>query len=459
MSLTEPPAPAAGAQAAVPAQEAVPVQEAVSPAAGRCPDCGAPLPPPGRFPLWCASCEWNLLPPEPSTAGLPGRARRRAERAARRTERERQAVRERTEQVFRLVAADGSKLRHGSAVAAFLLAGAVHLVSLAVLLAGAALLAGWPAPSWPARALGAFALVLAFLLRPRLGRPQREGVLSRKAAPELYGLVDAVTAELGAQPVHSIVVTRQFNASFGSYGLRRHRQLEIGLPLWTVLGRQQRVALLGHELGHGVNRDSRRGLWTGAAVNALVEWERLTRPSRDNEDYNNPLTAVASSAANLVLGVVNLGVRAVTGLMYRLHLRDGQAAEYRADRMAARLTSARDAQGMLRAVFHAPTLETVLARQRALPRPRPGVSAPGLWEALAEAAGSVPASEEERRVRVSEREVSASDSSHPPTYLRLRMLDAAPPADRPPVVLDAGRAGVIEAELAGSRVRIAAELL
>ncbi|MFJ4678496.1 M48 family metalloprotease [Kitasatospora sp. NPDC088783] len=462
MSVIEPPA------APVPAPVPVPAP-APAPATERCPACGAPVAVHERFPAWCPACEWNLLPPVPPAGARTGRARRRAAREARRTERRRQDVRERAEQVFRLVAAGGSGLRHGASVGAFLLAGAVHLVSLAVLLTGVALLAGWPVASWPLRVLGAVALAVAVLLRPRLGRPERTGVLARADAPVLYELVDRVSAELGAPRVDSIAVTDEFNAAFGTYGLRRHRQLRIGLPLWTVLERQERVAMLGHEIGHGVNGDTRRGLWTGSALNALVEWYRLTVPSRDHEVNSHPLTAVASAAAKLLLGAVNLGVRALAGLMHRLHLRSGQAAEYRADLMGARLASARDAQGVLTALFNAQTLETVLVRQRALPRAggraggRAGRSAApvaDLWTALAEAARSVPATEVERRVRLSEREVTATDSSHPPTYLRLRMLaTAAPAVDRPTLVLDAGRAAAIEAELAPSRARVAAELL
>ncbi|GAA2114730.1 hypothetical protein GCM10009759_59210 [Kitasatospora saccharophila] len=462
MSTAETPAAAAPA---APAAAAPARATRTAPSAERCPRCGAPVAPQERFPTWCPSCEWNLLPPAPSLDGLPPRARRRAERAERREEERRQEVRARAEQVFRLVAEGGSDLRHGASVGAFLLAGLVHLVSLAVLLAGVLLVAGWPLGGWPARVLGVIALAVAFLLRPRLGRPERSGVLTREAAPTLYGLVDLVSAELGTPKVESIVVTSAFNASFGVHGLRRHRQLEIGLPLWTVLTRQQRVALLGHEIGHCVNGDSRRGVWTGSAVNALSEWHALTAPSRDNETNANPVVALASSAANLLLGVLHLGVRALTVLMHRLHLRSGQAAEHRADLMAARLTSPRDVQDALRALFNAHTLDAVLTRRRALPRAggraaRAAAGAgPDLWETLAEAVRSVPPTEVERRVRLSEREVSATDSSHPPTYLRLRLLASAPPAERPPLVLDAGRAAAIEAELAPSRARIAAELL
>ncbi|RKE18875.1 M48 family metalloprotease [Streptomyces sp. TLI_171] len=441
--------------------------EAATPAKP-CPQCGAPLSVSERFPTWCPRCEWNLLPATPPVEYRTARARRRAAREERREEAARQAVKVRTEHVFRQVAAGESDLRSGPAVAAFALAGLVHLVSLTVLVTGAALVAGLLSPSWPARGLGVVALAVAVLIRPRLGRPQRDGVLTRDAAPVLYGLVDQVSEALGAPKVDSIVVTDRFNASVGVLGLRRHRQLDLGLPLWEMLPRQQKVALLGHEIGHYVNGDSRSGLWTGSAVGSLAEWERLTHPSPDNES-RRILLIMATFVANLLLWVVNRAVRALTGLMFRLHLRSGQAAEYRADRLAAQLASVRDARAMLTALLNGPTVEAVVIRQRSRPARRPAgrsartsdaAPAPDLWESLAEAVRTIPAGETERRIRESERNVSSVDGSHPPTYLRLRMLDTAPPpVDRAPLVLDAGRAAAIEAELAESRVRVARALL
>ncbi|MFJ5232291.1 M48 family metalloprotease [Kitasatospora sp. NPDC088391] len=439
----------------------VTASEAAVPTAAPCPQCGAPLSVSERFPTWCPACEWNLVPEQPAVQYRTARARRRAERDERREEGRRRAVRARAEKVFRLVAAEGPDRRSAPPVVAFALAGLVHLVSLTVLLLGVSLTAGLIGGSWFQRALGVLALAVAVLVRPRLGRPARDEVLSREAAPALYGLVDRVSEALGAPRVDSIAVNGRFNASFGVVGLRRRRELQIGLPLWEMLTRQQWVALLAHEIGHCVNGDSRRGLWTGSAVASLREWERLTRPSPDN-DSGRMLIVMAAFVANVLLRVVNRGVRALAGLMFRLHLRSGQAAEYRADGLAARLASVPDARGLLVALLNGRTVEAVLVRRRALPRRRSGgrPDDSGLWEALAEAVRTVPASETARRVRASERELSSVDESHPPTYLRLRMLDTAPPpVDRPPLVLDAGQAAAIGAELAASRERVARELL
>ncbi|MFJ5923943.1 M48 family metalloprotease [Kitasatospora sp. NPDC092948] len=433
-------------------------------AAERCPECRSALAVNERFPTWCPSCEWNLVPAEPAAGNLTPRQQRRAARAERREEAARRDIRERSEQVFKLVSEGGSDLKDGSTAAAFALAGAVNLVSLTVLLLGLGLVLGLLLPGWPGRILGVFALAVAFQLRPRLGRPSRDGVLDRAAAPTLYALVDRISEEVGAPKVDSIAVDGRWNASFGVLGLRRHRQLTIGLPLWTVLTPQQRVAVLGHELGHCVNGDSRRGLWTGSALNALIEWYRLTVPERTRAQRGPAglLLMIADAVANRVLWVLNRAVYGLMMLMNRLFLRSGQAAEYRADLLGVRLTSVADTRGALTALLHAPTFETVLNRRRTLPRRRAGAgdTAPDLWQSLAEAVRTVPPLETERRLRTAARQCDAVDSSHPPTHLRLRMLTAPRPEQhRHPVVLDSGQAARIEAELADRRKRIAIDLL
>jgi hypothetical protein len=106
--------------------------------------------------------------------------------------------------------------------------------------------------------------------RPRFGRvPKYATKVTPAEAPELYRLVGDVAAALSA-PVPAVYVEEDvFNASASRVGLRRRPVLVLGLPLWNVLSAQQRVALLGHELGHFVNGDPRRGLLVQPAVGGL----------------------------------------------------------------------------------------------------------------------------------------------------------------------------------------------
>lgn len=131
----------------------------------------------------------------------------------------------------------------------------VHLAT-AALIAGAVLLVAIPGgpPVW-LRIIGAALLLgLVYFVWPFSRRRRRGLELSRQQAPELFSLIDEVARTINAPTVDSLALSPDFNASYSTRGLRR-RVLGIGMSLWTVLGAQEQVALLGHELGHAVNGD------------------------------------------------------------------------------------------------------------------------------------------------------------------------------------------------------------
>ncbi|GAA4846750.1 M48 family metallopeptidase [Kitasatospora terrestris] len=442
----------------------IPTPAAPSPAATTtaCPGCAAPIVDDPRARTWCPACEWNLTDAAPVVEHRTARARRRAEREERRTAARERAVRARVEHVHGLVAADAPAHRDLSALAAYGLAGLVHLVSLGVLTGSVLLLL---TDAWPARVLGSVGLLLAFLLRPRLGsfRTERKDAVTRPEAPALYGLADRVAAALGTRPVDAIVVDGSFNASFGKHGPRRRSVLHLGLPLWYALTPQQRVALLGHEFGHGVNGDNRRGLWLHSAGSALVEWFRLTRPA-PHDLHREGIVAVAMWVSRLFLRAANLAAYGLLIALERLTVRAGQAAEYRADRLAADTAGAGAAAGMLAMLLNGPTVETVIRRRRAVPRrgrnlsSRQALPDRDLWAEIAADCASVPAQERERRLRLSARELGAVDSTHPPTHLRIRLLEQQPEGE-PAVRVEPAELDAVEAELAPYRERIERELM
>jgi Zn-dependent protease with chaperone function len=419
---------------------------------GLCPSCSAPVAADPRFSSWCSACDWNV-DPTAETSSTTGRK-------ARRQEARRAADRAVVERLFAEVSGGTSMRpgRGGAWFAAMSIAGLVHLITVA-LTAGS----GWllVTGNLVTRFIGVVGLAVAFLIRPRLGRfPHDEWSLTRAEAPHLYGLADRVAAELGGRPVDLIRVTPEFNASYGRAGLRRRSVLTIGLALWELLTPQARVAVLGHEFGHGVNGDSRRGLWLGSASGALIRWYVLTRPSSASRgsETSNPIADVVFT---VLLIVPHLIAALALSLLHRFTLRDGQRAEYLADDLAARVASPAAARSMLDTLMLDQSVETSLQRQAAAHRNKRSVSAGSretddlaLWQELQEYIASVPEIERVRRFRLSALHMSSVDRTHPPSHLRAQLVatrEARPAA----VTVTEPEMDAIESELTKVRARAA----
>jgi Zn-dependent protease with chaperone function len=100
---------------------------------------------------------------------------------------------------------------------------------------------------------GVVLIGMAYVVFPRPA-PMPE-IVDRDRFAHLYELADQVADALGAHRVYGIAVDGEFNASYARYGWRARRVMTIGLPMFTVLDGQERVALVAHEIAHDVNRD------------------------------------------------------------------------------------------------------------------------------------------------------------------------------------------------------------
>lgn len=297
------------------------------------------------------------------------------------------------------------------------------------------------------------ALCLAVALRPRFGRvdPHLE-VLSRDRAPALFGLVDEVAAAVGAPAPHIVAVSADFNAYATAVGLRRRRVLCLGLPLWGALNPQERVALLGHELGHFVNGDVRRGLPTQPALTTLGTAADLIRPV---ESY-------AANESHVVILVGHLMAKPVQWVLSRLllglqllllwvGLRDSQRAEYLADEMAAAAAGSAATIGLAEALLAAGSVLTVVHREA---RAEQG---PARWREAANEARTSAAERLPLLRQLSVRDDASLFASHPPVGLRVRMVEARQ-WRTPAVVLTEHRCEQIDAELAGDYQRVGRHL-
>lgn len=399
---------------------------------GSCSRCGATLASLHNAPPWCPACESGLElfdPDEHHVVGWQWLDRGLYSIAFRETHEE-----------FERLRADPvpARGRTKDRVGVLAVSVALHLVVVACLVGGVYLCLH----DFPSFTIlpGVILVLIAIELRPRFGR--LDGApLKRTDAPELYALVERVAAAVDAPPPHVIVVDEDFNASAGTRGLRRRRVLTLGLPLWGALGPQERVALLGHELGHFVNGDVRRTLVTQPIYTTLPAVMNFLSPSR-GAGGDGILSWLGENLWRVVAAALRSVVQVAWLTLLRLAQRDAQRAEYLADALAARAGGTDGALGLLDVIQMDDAVLVEL--RRAARRKEPASVWPGLAaRAVADAAGTMPL-----RRQLSVRAEVALAASHPPTALRSRLVGSRPPAAAE-LHLDARTAGLIETELAG----------
>lgn len=399
-----------------------------------CPTCRRELPVHRGYMTWC-ECGWNLVAPavpEESNTRL-GRVyasigRRLGDRL-----------------VDELRAADRLEPRWtASRVMAYVVASLVYAgVGLLVGAGIASLAVGFPNPF--AIGIALFLFALAWLLRPRFGKPPDENVVEPDDAPELHAVADEVAAALETKPPDVIVVDHRFNASWAVVGLRRIRVLTLGLPLLTMLSPQERVALVAHELAHARNGDSGRGFFIGGALHALEEVYAVLAPEDEVDSYVE--LAIFEKLTNVAMWVIS---RPALGLLYlQLFLlsQDHQRAEYLADALEARAAGSKASIGLAEKLFLEPTFRAAVMQAA---REHTDESQGDLFGELAVRAVDIPTRERERRRRVARLEEARLDDTHPPTARRIELLEARGGGE-PAVTLDADRSARIDEELSGKR--------
>lgn len=417
--------------------------------AGRCPRCDAQLVGGGDFVAWCRECGWNVDPSPPRPAGrLRTWWLERQNRLAVKL-----ADRMRSRSVGRR---GGTGLR----VAVWLAAAGVHLVTLGVLVAAVAVfLSSW-APA--ARlVLGLFLVGLFAVVQPLELRSQLpEGlVVDRNRAPELFGLIDRVSSAIGTRPVHRVIVTGRFNASYVK-DRRRRPMMAIGIPLWVVLTPQERVALLGHELGHRVNGDLRNLAFVHYALVTLRKWWQLFESPRvpgwrrhayARVNADRGLVNLAEMLLPLLLLPVTIVISALAAALELLAMRQGQRCEYYADEMSARAAGSDAARTLTDKLLIA---EGCIRELRQIVRFQRGVNP---WQGLAAYVGALPATEWERLRRLARARLHRIDTTHPPSALRHDVLEQLPPLQAA-VVADTAQMQAINAELSAGANAAAARL-
>lgn len=387
----------------------------------KCPQCSANVPSYDGFVTWCDQCGWNV---QPQPAQPVGRLARLNESLGKR-----QSL-----ALFNEVMADNrpkSRLTL-TFVLAVLIAALVYSVTIAfVILAGWLISRAWPDIISLNFFVALFFLALAWYLRPNFGKLPA-GVLPKSDYPTLYRLVDEVADSLNAPRIDAIVIDRQFGASTGRVGLRQQRVLYLGLPLWSILTNQEKVAILSHELAHHVNHDPTRSFFIANAISTLARWHWLLTPTNTARmiQYNRPgfVAYVSEFFANLIMKVLSVFPwLASHGLAYLL-LREQQRAEYRADHLAATVSGTAAILSLMDKSQFERTFAILVQKVSLYHKDK------NLFVELRQRITEVPQRELERIKRLSEVEMSRLDVTHPPTIYRINFLSRQPQMGKPEIL-------------------------
>ena len=342
-----------------------------------CPKCSRPLPVDRRYAVWCRHCGWNL---EPAPA---------PQEPVWQLERERKL-------------ADG--------------------------------LAERPA-SGAERSVGAVLFVITAIFRPRITRlPDGAQQLTRSEAPQLYDVLDRLTAQTGTPKLQHVVVTTEPRIAIDRVGHRYRRTLRIGLPAWTVLAPQQRNAVLAHAL-----YDDQRGLHDrvlGAAQHIIGELAAAVTPGALDSagdgrlKHSEGVVVIVGQGSDdqilhswlvkLASAVLGPPIRGYHRLLHRLDLAGRQRREYRIDRRVAEQVGSEPTAASLERILLAGICERALERAVRFDR------ASDPLETLRRTAAEIPEHELARLVRVDQARNGRSDAEHPPTWQRTRLLRAHP---------------------------------
>lgn len=326
---------------------------------------------------------------------------------------------------------------------ALVLAGLIYATGLCFGIAGAAILVA-PWGNFIVVIIALCLLLLCLAARPRL-TPVPDQVVARADYPTLYALCDRIAERMPAPPIAGVGIGADFGANYRAAGWRLERYVELGAPLVAVLSRQERVAVIAHELSHGANGDPLRGWFLLGAVNTLSIWAIALRPTSiaglGGVTAVGPIVSIAAIPFQLMMLALSEALFLGVKLILLLVLRESQRAEYLADRLAATVSGTAAMQSALEKTYLHGVVDAA-ARRHALTTPEADIE-----PALAAAGCGV--SESELAVF---REQSHAlkwqvDSTHPPTSLRVQMLGRSP-ALPAPALLSEQEGWAFDAEVA-----------
>jgi heat shock protein HtpX len=366
-----------------------------------CPSCGAGMEHDEAYVVWCEVCEYNVNPSH-------------KEEYVRKLDLIYEKLGKRFGETLLRQVCEKQSLRPGfsfARLATYVLATAVHMVSLTFLLSSIYFIYQFKESVWFG-ILGLFLLALSWVTRPRFGKlDKQERIVPREELPELYNVVDSVWKAAGVRPIDGIVIDERFNASVRNVGVRGRRILTIGLPLFTILPKDERIALLGHEVGHFANNDVAQSVFVGGAIGTLATWYDLL--DVQHVDEIEGIFGIISGFFMKGLALIPYGL-----FMLIIHLswQDSQRAEYYADLVGAELSGTKASISLMEKILFDQIFFHVVRKSAVTNR------SAGLLEHYRAKVNELPSKEFRRLKRVAELELSKLNYSHPPNAYRIQFL-------------------------------------
>lgn len=365
-----------------------------------CPQCSNLIPVNPHYIAWCDRCNWNV---EPEQAQRPRTV----------FDSLYESLGKRFGQSLFDEISKSVQLKPQWTVSkalGFLLAGAVHGLALAFSVFGALILL--------TNSLNCLTLIfvalfwgLAWSAFPRF--PKRPiDICSRDKFKTLYDLTDRIAVALNTPEIEGIVIDGKFNAGLGQFGWRQKKILYLGLPLFSILSPQERVAVIAHELAHSVNGDPARKSFVGLAINSLARWHHLSRPDSRMTHRYGIIGTIANFFLFILSRILYLGIYALLHLLWR----DTQRAEYLADALSAEVSGTADTTRFLNKLRLHDTY-ALIAKRMAL-----SSSNLDFFVEFKRQIDQVPDRELERIKRLEQIKSFRFNASHPPTVYRLAIL-------------------------------------
>ena len=271
--------------------------------------------------------------------------------------------------------------------------------------------------------LAAVFMLLCWAARPRIVAPPYY-MLSRTEFPTLYALSDRIANFLRTRPVRGIAYSADFGANYREAGFANRPYIELGAPLLAILENDQRLAVLAHELSHGANGDPLRSGFLSGAVNTLAAWGTSFRPEAIGSigkdlPYGGIVSLLGIPFDVFMLALSELTLLAAKAFLL-LVLRQSQRAEYLADRLAASVAGSKEMQEALEKTYFDKIVDHAL-RVHALTAPYEPIGSK-----ILQAANAVMSIEVEALRSESLSLQWQVDSTHPPTALRVGLLELNP---------------------------------